>query len=136
MTQVTNADGTDAARLWVELGETVEIPGGRGTVTLESVDRFAGISVRHDPGRWLTLGSALLALAGLLLTLLIPRRRVFARVAPAESGTDRTVVTVAAMAKADDTGLDALLETVLDGVREPAPQGDLRRNDQQEDRDS
>ena len=136
MTQVTNADGTDAARLWVELGETVEIPGGRGTVTLESVDRFAGISVRHDPGRWLTLGSALLALAGLLLTLLIPRRRVFARVAPAESGADRTVVTVAAMAKADDTGLDALLETVLDGVREPAPQGDLRRNDQQEDRDS
>jgi cytochrome c biogenesis protein len=108
MTQVANADGTDAVRLWLRLGDTVELPGGRGTITFESLDRFAGISVRHDPGRWLTLGSALLALGGLLVTLLVPRRRVFARVDDPDGGP-RTVVTVAAMAKADDTGLDTLL---------------------------
>src|SRR5690606_32190795 len=33
MSQLTSTDGTDAARLWVELGETVEIPGDRGTIT-------------------------------------------------------------------------------------------------------
>lgn len=134
MTQVTNADGTDAARLWVELGETVEIPGGHGTITLESVDRFAGFSVRHDPGRWLTLAAALLALGGLLLTLLVPRRRVFARVSdggPADSHeVGRTVVTVAAMAKADDTGLDGLLDDLLsadsDGLQAP-PKKDAPR---------
>ena len=116
MTRLTNADGTDTARLWLELGDTVELPGGRGTITFESLDRFAGISVRHDPGRWLTLGSALLALGGLLLTLLVPRRRVFARVGgPDVEG--RTVVTVAAMAKADDTGLDALLTDLADDLR-------------------
>ena len=115
MTQMTNDDGTDAARLWVPLGETVELPDGRGTLTFESLDRFAGISVRHDPGRWLTLGSALLALGGLILTLVVPRRRVFARVGehPVEG---RTVVTVAAMSKADDTGLDSLLADLTDDL--------------------
>lgn len=121
MDQLVNADGTDAARLWVELGETVEIPGGRGTITFESLDRFAGLSVRHDPGRWLTLGAALVALGGLLLTLLIPRRRVFARIG--ETGPEgRTVVTIAAMAKADDTGLDTLLDAVHDDL-DPASAG-------------
>ena len=113
MDQLTNADGTDAARLWVELGETVELPGGRGTITFDSLDRFAGLSIRHDPATHFTLVAALLALGGLLMTLLIPRRRVFARVSPAD-GSGRTVVTMAAMAKADDTGLDGLLETLAD----------------------
>src|SRR5690606_37582396 len=102
-------------RLWLELGDTVELPGGRGSITFESVDRFAGISVRYDPGRWLTLGSALLALGGLILTLLIPRRRVFARVEHGEDG-DRTVVTVAAMSRADDTGLDTLLTDLVEDL--------------------
>lgn len=115
MTQLTNDDGTDAARLWLQLGDTVELPDGRGTITFESLDRFAGISVRHDPGRWLTLAAALLALAGLLLTLLVPRRRVFARVDD-RSVEGRTVVTVAAMAKADDTGLDTLLTDLTEDV--------------------
>ena len=115
MTQLTNEDGTDAARLWLGLGDTVALPGGRGTITFESLDRFAGISVRHDPGRWLTLAAALLALGGLVLTLLVPRRRVFARV---DDGAleGRTVVTVAAMAKADDTGLDTLLTDLTDDL--------------------
>lgn len=115
MAQLTNEDGTDAARLWLQLGDTVELPGGRGTITFESLDRFAGISVRHDPGRWLTLGSALLALSGLLVTLLVPRRRVFARVDD-DAVEGRTVVTVAAMAKADDTGLDTLLTDLTEDM--------------------
>lgn len=115
MSQLTNADGTDAARLWIELGQTVEIPGGRGTITFESIDRFAGFSIRHDPGRMPTLVSSLVALTGLLLTLLVPRRRVFARVR-SDAPSGRTVVTVAAMAKADDTGLDSLLEAVLEDL--------------------
>jgi len=132
MTQLSDAEGTDAARLWIELGETVEIPGGRGTITFESLDRFAGLSVRHDPGRWLTLGAALLALGGLLLTLLVPRRRVFARV----GGTGpegRTVVTIAAMAKADDTGLDSLLDAVHDDL-DPALVGQGSRAEKDEGR--
>lgn len=130
MSQLTNADGSDAARLWIELGETVEIPGGRGTITFESVDRFAGFSVRHDPATLFTLISSLLALGGLLLTLLVPRRRVFARASP--SGPEgRTVVTMAAMAKADDTGLESLLEALRDDLHDDL-HDDLRddsRND-------
>ena len=66
----------------------------------------------YDPGRWLTLVSALLALGGLVITLIVPRRRIFARVG--DSGPEgRTVVTVAAMAKADDNGLDSLLTDLV-----------------------
>ena len=119
MTQLTNADGTDALRIWLELGDTVDLPGDRGSITFESVDRFAGISVRHDPGRWLTLASALLALGGLILTLVVPRRRVFARVRE-DSVEGRTVVTMAAMAKADDTGLESLLEDLREDL-DPDP---------------
>ena len=118
MSQLTNAEGTDAFRIWLELGDTVELPGDRGSITFESVERFAGISVRHDPGRWLVLASALLALGGLILTLVVPRRRVFARVQgdPVEG---RTVVTMAAMAKADDTGLDSLLDDLREDLAPP-----------------
>lgn len=119
MTQLTNEEGTDAFRLWLEPGDTVELPGDRGSITFESVDRFAGISVRHDPGRWLTLASALLALGGLILTLVVPRRRVFARVRE-DSVEGRTVVTMAAMAKADDTGLESLLEDLREDL-DPDP---------------
>ncbi|HHU09379.1 MAG TPA: cytochrome c biogenesis protein ResB [Intrasporangiaceae bacterium] len=115
MTQLTNVEGTDAARIWLELGDTVQLPGERGSITFESVERFAGISVRYDPGRWLTLVSALLALGGLVITLIVPRRRIFARVG--DSGPEgRTVVTVAAMAKADDTGLDSLLTDLVEDL--------------------
>jgi cytochrome c biogenesis protein len=119
MTQLTNEEGTDALRLWLELGDTVELPDGRGSITFESVDRFAGLSVRYDPGRWLTLASALLALGGLILTLVVPRRRIFARVQEG-SVEGRTVVTIAAMAKADDTGLDSLLEDLREDL-DPTP---------------
>ena len=47
-------------------GRRSTLPGGRGSVTFDRVERFAGLSIRHDPGRWLTLGAALLALAGLV----------------------------------------------------------------------
>ena len=119
MTQLTNEEGTDALRVWLEPGDTVVLPGDRGSITFDSVERFAGISVRHDPGRWLTLASALLALGGLILTLVVPRRRVFARVQE-DSVEGRTVVTMAAMAKADDTGLESLLEDLREDL-DPDP---------------
>ena len=39
------------------------------------MERFAGLSVRSDPGKELTLASALLALAGLIASLVVRRRR-------------------------------------------------------------
>jgi len=119
MTQVETTDAktgrTQPLRIWIEPGQTYELPGGRGSITFEGVDRFAGFSVRHDPGRFLTLAAALLALAGLVASLVVRRRRVFVRVSPAPGG-GRTVVTVGGLAKGDDDGLGRVVGQVLADV--------------------
>ena len=81
--------------------------------------RFAGLSIRTDPGKSLTLVAALASLAGLVASLVIRRRRVFVRVGPgAEPG--RTLVSVGGLAKDDDDGMPAEIEhllTALEGRR-------------------
>ena len=114
MTQVETAKG-QPLRIWLEPGQTYELPGGRGSISFDGVDRFAGFSVRHDPGRYLTLVAALLALTGLIASLVVRRRRVFVRVSPAQAG-GRTVVTVGGLAKGDDDGLGRVVEQVLADV--------------------
>ena len=71
---------------------------------------FAGFSVRYDPDKWLTLGASLAALAGLVLSLTVPRRRMFARV---EDGR----LTIAGMSRDDDSGLGDLVTDVARRVR-------------------
>ena len=114
MTQVKKADGSPAL-VRLKPGETYQIPGGRGSITFESVSRFAGLSVRTDPGAGLSLLSALLATAGLIAGLLIKRRRVFVRVRPAAGDSlpaAATVVTIGGLSKDSDAGLAAVIETV------------------------
>ncbi len=96
-------------------GQTAELPDGRGSITFDSVDRFAGLSVRTDPGKGLTLVSALLALAGLVASLVVRRRRVFVRVGPADDAA-RTVVSVGGLAKDDDEGMGDEVAAVLEAL--------------------
>ncbi len=118
MKQVTKADGTPAL-VRLSPGQTYTMPGGRGTITFESVKRFAGISVRTDPGAGITLVAALLATAGLILGLTIRRRRVFVRVRPLPgSGASATVVTVGGLSKDTDAGLAAVVAAVRDHLVE------------------
>ena len=56
--------------------------GGKGTVTFDGIQRYAGLTVRHDPGKNGALVFALLAIAGLVLSLSVRRRRVFVRLDP------------------------------------------------------
>lgn len=107
MTQVKGTDG-DVLRIWLKPGQTVELPGDRGSITFNEVTRWAGLSIRHDPAKNLTLGSALLALGGLITTLLLKRRRVFARVTALPDGGSR--VELGGLAKGDDPGLHEQLE--------------------------
>lgn len=120
MTQVTKQDGTPAL-VRLKPGQTYEIPGGRGSITFESVKRWAGLSVRTDPGAGISLVSALLAVAGLIAGLLIKRRRVFVRVRPADGATPdapATVVTIGGLSKDSDAGLAAVIATVRDRLAE------------------
>jgi cytochrome c biogenesis protein len=116
LTQIKNDKGTDALRIWLEPGQTFELPGDRGSITFDGVERFAGLSIRSDPGKGITLVASLLALAGLIASLVVRRRRVFVRVSPGV-GPGRTVVSVGGMAKDDDDTLTEAVEDILDAVQ-------------------
>jgi cytochrome c biogenesis protein len=119
MKPVPGSDGTGQLRILLRPGQTYQLPGGRGSITFDGVTRFAGLSVRTDPGKGLTLVAALLSLAGLVASLVIRRRRLFVRVGPG-ARPGRTVVSVGGLAKDDDEGMpdevDGVL-TALEGTR-------------------
>ena len=119
MAAVPGPDGGDQLRILLRPSQTFELPDGRGSITFDGVERFAGLSIRTDPGKSLTLVAALLSLAGLVASLVIRRRRVFVRVGPGEQ-PGRTVVSVGGLAKDDDDGMAdevAALLTGLEGTR-------------------
>ncbi|MFN8084500.1 MAG: cytochrome c biogenesis protein ResB [Dermatophilaceae bacterium] len=143
MTPVKNSDGSTLV-LRMRPGDTLTLPGGRGSVTFEKVIRWAGISVREDPGKPVTFVAALTTVAALFAMLLVRRRRVFVRVGPrggmpspagaaVPSPTSRpspsspsspdgiTVVRVGAIAKTADAALEALVTSLRDDLtrREP-----------------
>ncbi|NYF97776.1 cytochrome c biogenesis protein ResB [Janibacter cremeus] len=111
MDKVVTSEGTDQLRLWLTPGDTKTLPDDRGTITFDGIERYAGFSVRSDPGKELTLVSALLALGGLIATLVIKRRRVFVRLTEVEG---RVRVEVGGMSRDDDEGLSEVVEHVRD----------------------
>ena len=112
MKALKTADG-DTFRALLRPGETVQLPDGKGSVTFERVERFAGLSIRHDPGKVWALGAAIAAMLGLALSLFVPRRRVFVRVRRADD-EGRTLVEVGGLSRGEDTGLDDELARLLD----------------------
>ncbi|UFU05824.1 cytochrome c biogenesis protein ResB [Ruania halotolerans] len=110
MEQVTGADG-EPVRLVLRPGETLDLPDGLGTITFEDLPRFAALDVRYDPSIvWMGIFAGL-AFVGLIGSLFLPRRRVWAKIAPGPGGT--TVVTAAALARGDDPGLRRELDRIL-----------------------
>jgi cytochrome c biogenesis protein len=114
LTQITKADGTPLL-IRLQPGQSYELPDGRGSITFDSVERFAGLSARVDPGKELTLLAAIATILGLVASLLVRRRRVFVRVRPAEDPS-RTLVTIGGLAKTSDPGLGAVLTGLRDDV--------------------
>jgi cytochrome c biogenesis protein len=108
-------------RLWLTPGKTVQLPGGRGSITFERLDRFAGLSVRYDPGKVFALIGALSAATGLVVSLTVRRRRVFVTATPMErpagGGPVMTRVVVAGLSRGHDPGLSAEVERVAAEVR-------------------
>ncbi|MFT3901034.1 MAG: cytochrome c biogenesis protein ResB [Gordonia sp. (in: high G+C Gram-positive bacteria)] len=77
------------------------------SVTFDGYQRWISIQVSHDPTQVWVLVSAITMVAGLLVSLLVKRRRVWARIQTADDGPDgerRTVVTVAGLARTDSAG--------------------------------
>ena len=73
MTQVATADQVLTA------GQSMKLPNGQGTLTFTGYKQWVSLQVTYDPGQLPALISAIVALAGLLLSFLVRRRRIFVR---------------------------------------------------------
>jgi cytochrome c biogenesis protein len=83
-------------------GQSEQLPGGLGTVTYVGYQQWISLAITYDPGQLPALISGVAALAGLILSFLVRRRRVFVRAAAVADG--RTQVTVGGLARSDAAG--------------------------------
>jgi len=66
-------------------GQSLTLPGGRGTITFTGYVPWVSLAITHDPGQLPALICGIAALGGLLLSFMIRRRRIFVRARPAPS---------------------------------------------------
>ena len=64
-------------------GQSIVLPHGLGKLTFTGYRQWVSLAITYDPGQVPALVSALAALAGLILSFLVRRRRIFVRAAPA-----------------------------------------------------
>ena len=97
-----------------EAGATWTLPDGRGTLEFAGVDEYANFAVAHDPGKEWALAAAVAAILGLLVSLFIPRRRVWVRAKSDDEG--RTLVQVAGLARTENSSVGADAAAALEAA--------------------
>lgn len=85
-------------------GETWQLPQGYGTLEFVGFKQWASFSISADSGKGPALLASILAIVGLTMSLLIPRRRAWLRVSDT-SHLEVTICEVAALAKTEAPGL-------------------------------
>ncbi|TPW71528.1 cytochrome c biogenesis protein ResB [Schumannella sp. 10F1B-5-1] len=103
LTQVAGADSATKS-LQLRVGEKVDLPDGLGSLEFTGIKRYVGISIHHDPTQGFVLLLAVLAIVGLLVSLFIPRRRLWVAATSADGGG--AALEFAALARGDDPRLD------------------------------
>ena len=91
MTRLGNRD--------LQVGETWPLPDGAGSISFDGVREWGNFQVSSDPGRQLVLLAAVLAIAGVMVSLLLPRRRIWVRATEDDAGG--TLVEVAGLARSE-----------------------------------
>jgi cytochrome c biogenesis protein len=114
---------TLSGRATLAAGQTWVLPGGAGSIRFDGVSEWANLQIAHDPGKGVALLAAIAAIAGLILSLLVRRRRIWVRASV--RGDGRTVVEVAGLSRTENGGVErdvAQLVNVLDDKGEqPGP---------------
>jgi cytochrome c biogenesis protein len=111
---VKKANGKDF-RVDMNLGETVKLPDGLGSITFDGVSRFVKLQVNRNPGGWIALSGMSLALTGLLGSLFIRPRRIWVSVRR-EGG--RTLVEVAGLDRSAGGNLSGQVDDLVGALEE------------------
>lgn len=100
-----NARNLDAGGITLAPGMSYTLPDGKGSISFDGVKRYVGVDIHHNPGQLYALIFALLAVAGLIISLYVNRRRVWVRTGTHEDG--RTMVEYGLLARGEDHRLAA-----------------------------
>lgn len=95
-----NARNLDAGGITLVPGASYTLPDGKGSISFDGVKRYVGVDIHHNPGQLYALIFALLAVAGLVTSLYVNRRRAWVRTATHEDG--RTMVEYGLLARGED----------------------------------
>ncbi len=118
---------TRVTRVNLRAGDQVRIDQGPAAGTVVRFDGavpFINMQVSHDPGQLWVLVFAATMMAGLVVSLLVRRRRVWVRIAPGDE-PDTVDVEVGGLARTDNSGwgdeFERLAERLLAGFEPPPP---------------
>ncbi|MBO1267654.1 cytochrome c biogenesis protein ResB [Arthrobacter cavernae] len=95
-----NGRDLEAGGITLAPGMTYTLPEGKGTISFDGVKRYVGVDIHHNPGQLYALIFGLLAVAGLVLSLYLNRRRVWVRTGTHDDG--RTMVEYGLLARGED----------------------------------
>jgi cytochrome c biogenesis protein len=84
------------------VGQSMKLPNGLGTLTYTGYQQWVSLAITYDPGQMPALVSGVAVLAGLLLSFMVRRRRVFVRAAA--GGAGQTVVDLGGLTRSDAAG--------------------------------
>jgi len=110
MTEIAGRNA-DTPSLELSPGQTVQLPGGRGSVTFEdetkngaaeSVKRYVSLSIHNDSSAPWVLAFAILAMVGLFTALFVPRRRMWVKATP---DGDAVTLEYAGLARGEDPAI-------------------------------
>lgn len=118
MEQFKTGDGKPLSKRMLP-GESMELPGGQGTVKFEGIERWATFSITHQPGSGLALAGAVAAIAGLAGSLFIQRRRIWVRAFRGKDGV--TVVEMASLGRSESAKLPEELAALAGALHQQAP---------------
>jgi len=105
-----NARNLDTGGITLAPGTSYTLPDGKGSISFDGVKRYIGVDIHHNPGQLYALIFALLAVAGLILSLYVNRRRAWVRTGTHEDG--RTMVEYGLLARGEDHRLAAEAATL------------------------
>jgi len=121
-------------------GQSLKLPDGQGSITFSGYVPWVSLTITHDPGQVPALVCGIAALAGLVLSFMIRRRRVFVRARPGAHGAGyrNTVVQVGGLARTDASGsfeaefaaLAAELRSAHDQAAAPAAAADRQHEEE------
>ncbi|MFV0128409.1 cytochrome c biogenesis protein ResB [Streptomyces sp. HMX112] len=101
-------------------GESMTLPDGAGSITFErEIKEWASFQISHQPGNGLALSGAVIAIAGLVGSLFIQRRRVWVRAVRGADGV--TVVEMAGLGRSESAKLPEELADLAVTLNAQAP---------------